>query len=83
MFDTINTTVYTVSPKIFGGIIWGISLEPLPTIFTQYGPLKGGNSMGTTPDDGNGMGKLTSRCTDSSSLHVKIDIQVPKLNIVF
>ena len=60
MFDTINTTVYSVSPQISGGIIWSIALEPLPTVFTQYGPLKAGNSMGTTPEDGNSIGKLMS-----------------------
>lgn len=40
-----------------GGVFWGFAFEPLPTQVTKFGPLKGGNSLGTTPADGNGVGK--------------------------
>ena len=39
------------------GIVWSVAFEPLPTIMTRYGDLKGGNSLGTSPRDGNAVGK--------------------------
>ena len=32
---------------------WGFVFEPLLTIYTQYGAKSGGNSLGTSPKDGN------------------------------
>ncbi|MCJ1476431.1 hypothetical protein MMC13_005097 [Lambiella insularis] len=57
IFDSLNATVSTFN--IPNGILWSVAFEPLPTIFTQYGDLRGENSLGTSPRDGN--------ATDSAS----------------
>ena len=48
--DAFNETISTTT--IPGLILWTFALEPLPTIITQYGDKKGGNSLGTSPKDG-------------------------------
>lgn len=53
---------------------WGFVFEPLPTIYTQFGEKNGGNSLGTTPKDGNAMILLLSlgwNDTDSDVLVMK------------
>jgi hypothetical protein len=68
-FDSLNGTLYNFN--IPNNIIWSISLEPLPTLITSYGSKNGGNSLGTSPADGNSMGKnvtiqtLTPRLTST------------------
>jgi hypothetical protein len=37
-------------------VFWDIAFEPLPTIMTQYGDKNGGNSLGTSPEQGNAFG---------------------------
>lgn len=52
MFDEVlNATLYDFN--IPENITWSIAFEPFPTVLTQYGDLKGGNSLGTEPKDGN------------------------------
>ncbi|MCJ1355858.1 MAG: hypothetical protein MMC33_005850 [Icmadophila ericetorum] len=65
IFETLNATIYNFD--IPEGILWSIAFEPLPTIVTQYGPLKGGNSLGLSPADGNGIIMLLSALWPSSS----------------
>lgn len=55
IFDCLNETLYDFN--IGEGIFWDIAFEPLPTAITQYGDLKGGNSLGTSPKDGNAFSK--------------------------
>ena len=50
-----------------GILNWGWASEPLPTIFTQYGAKNGGNSLGTSPADGNAMVLLLSPTWNASS----------------
>ncbi|OCL04578.1 FAD binding domain protein [Glonium stellatum] len=51
IFDSLNTTIYNFI--IPGGISWSVAFEPLPTVITQHGDQNGGNSLGTSPKDGN------------------------------
>jgi hypothetical protein len=60
-FNSLNGTLYNFN--IPNNIIWSISLEPLPTLITSYGNKNGGNSLGTTPSDGNSMGENFSTRT--------------------
>lgn len=60
ILDISNETIYSTYPRVPGGILWSLAFEPLPTQVTKFGPLKGGNSLGTTPGDGNGIGKYQS-----------------------
>ena len=53
-----NETLYSINSQISSGTFWSLAFEPLPTQITKFGPLKGGNSLGTTPADGNGVGKF-------------------------
>jgi hypothetical protein len=39
---------------------WSFAFEPLPTIYTRFGRKNGGNSLGTSPRDGNAMILLLS-----------------------
>ncbi|MCJ1240213.1 hypothetical protein MMC14_008213 [Varicellaria rhodocarpa] len=64
-FDIINTTIYNFDPP--GGIFWNIAFEPLPAIATQYGDQKGGNSLGTSPKDGNAIIMLLSALYPTST----------------
>ena len=50
-----NETLYSNPTQIPGGIIWSLAFEPLPTQLTKLSQSKGGNSLGTTPADGNGV----------------------------
>ena len=43
--------------QIPAGILWSLAFEPLPTVTVQHGDLKGGNSLGTSPKDGNAISK--------------------------
>lgn len=50
---SLNRTMSTTTiPSL---ILWTFVLEPLPTLITQYGDKKGGNSLGTSPKAGNGV----------------------------
>ena len=55
IFDCLNETLYGFN--IGNGVFWSIAFEPLPTVITQWGDLKGGNMLGTSPKDGNAFGK--------------------------
>jgi hypothetical protein len=55
IFDTLNATIYPFD--LPSGIIWSVAFEPLPTLVTQFGDKKGGNSLGTEPKDGNAFSK--------------------------
>ncbi|XTI88157.1 FAD binding domain protein [Cenococcum geophilum] len=50
-FDSLNTTIYNLT--IPNGITWSIAFEPLTTVITQHGDQNGGNSPGTSPNNGN------------------------------
>lgn len=57
IFDHLNSTLYHLElPGSWA--FWSIAFEPLPTLITSYGAKKGGNSLGTSPKDGNGFSKL-------------------------
>lgn len=56
IFDICNTTLYDFNSP--GGVVWSIAFEPLPTTVTKYGGFKSGNSLGTSPKDGNAVSKL-------------------------
>ena len=57
ILDVSNETIYSINSKVPSGVLWSLTFEPLPTKITKIGALKGGNSLGTTPADGNGVGK--------------------------
>jgi hypothetical protein len=57
IFDRLNESLWDFN--VDGGIFWSVAFEPLPTVITKYGDLKGGNSLGTEPKDGNAFGKQT------------------------
>lgn len=57
IFDIANRTIYELFPDSVNDLSWGFTFEPLPTIITLHGNPKGGNSLGTTPEDGNNIGK--------------------------
>jgi hypothetical protein len=46
---------------------WSFTFEPLPTVYTKYGKKNGGNSLGTTPQDGNAMILLLSPAWNNTS----------------
>lgn len=56
IFDSLNESLYDFN--VDSEIFWSIAFEPLPTLITQYGHLKGGNSLGTEPKDGNAFGEF-------------------------
>lgn len=62
-----NETFYSTDSQVPGGVLWSLAFEPLPTQVTKFGPSKGGNSLGTTPADGNGVILLLSAFWPSSS----------------
>ncbi|MCJ1396412.1 hypothetical protein MMC18_009302 [Xylographa bjoerkii] len=51
IFNSFNATMYDFN--IPNGILWSVAFEPLPTVIVQHSDSKGGNSLGTTPKDGN------------------------------
>jgi hypothetical protein len=58
---------------------WGFAFEPLPTIYTRFGENNGGNSLGTSPKDGNAMILLLSpgwNDTNSDALVMKMARQL-------
>lgn len=57
IFDISNETFYSSNTQVPGGVLWSFAFEPLPTQVTKFGQSKGGNSLGTTPADGNGVGE--------------------------
>ena len=57
ILDISNETIYSNHTQVPGGILWSFAFEPLPTQVTKFGQSKGGNSLGTTPADGNGIGE--------------------------
>lgn len=61
IFDGLNNTIPNF--ELPGSwVLWDIAFEPLPTIITQYGDRNGGNSLGTSPEDGNAFGKSFLLC---------------------
>jgi len=50
MLDILNATAKTISPP--GGVIWSVAFEPFPAIISSYAAAKGGDSLGTSPNDG-------------------------------
>ncbi|KAG0648322.1 FAD-dependent monooxygenase [Hyphodiscus hymeniophilus] len=67
MFDSLNETLYDFN--IEGGIFWSIAFEPLPTAITKWGALKGGNSLGTSPKDGNAFVVLVAALWSNATLN--------------
>ncbi|MCJ1454568.1 hypothetical protein MMC28_004921 [Mycoblastus sanguinarius] len=67
IFDITNETIYSTFLSIPGGVFLGLGFEPLPTAITKFGSIKGGNSLGTTPGDGNGIVLLLSAFWTSTS----------------
>ncbi|MCJ1324768.1 hypothetical protein MMC10_001430 [Thelotrema lepadinum] len=65
MFDVMNETLYNFN--VPEGVTWSIAFEPLPTAITKYGKEKGGNSLGTSPADGNAFIVLISPLWPSSA----------------
>ncbi|MCJ1317048.1 hypothetical protein MMC15_002369 [Xylographa vitiligo] len=69
IFDSLNATMYDF--QIPAGILWSLAFEPLPTVTVQHGDLKGGNSLGTSPKDGNAIILLLAGIwTDSASNNI-------------
>ncbi|RFU26415.1 hypothetical protein B7463_g9924, partial [Scytalidium lignicola] len=64
IFDILNNTIYPF--QIPENITWSIAFEPLPTVITKFGPEKGGNSLGTSPSDGNAFVVLLSALWQST-----------------
>jgi hypothetical protein len=46
-----NASVQQV--KDVAGLIWALSLQPIPTVITAFSSVTGGNSLGLDPTDGN------------------------------
>ncbi|CAD6587001.1 MAG: hypothetical protein ASARMPREDX12_002569 [Alectoria sarmentosa] len=67
ILDISNETIYSTYSQVPDGLLWSLAFEPLPTLVTKYGPVKGGNSLGTTPTDGNGVVLLLSAFWASTS----------------
>ena len=59
ILDISNETLHSNHTQVPGGVLWSFAFEPLPTQVTKFGPSKGGNSLGTTPADGNGVSEYT------------------------
>jgi len=71
VFDIANATLYDFQPA--GGVLWSITFEPLPSIITKYGDLKGGNSLGTSPKDGNAIILLVSALSTNAASNSAIE----------
>lgn len=56
--NQLNESMQVVNP-LPGLINYAMSLEPLPTTITKWGPLSGGNALGVDPSDGD----LIRKCT--------------------
>lgn len=67
ILDISNETFYSTYSQVPDGVLWSLAFEPLPTLVTKFGPIKGGNSLGTTPADGNGVVLLLSAFWASTS----------------
>jgi len=72
IFNTANETINELFPESVNDLSWGFTFEPLPTAITQYGELKGGNSLGTTPEDGNSISKNFPGPLSSSPVKKKL-----------
>ena len=66
IFDTLNETLHDFN--VGEGVFWSIAFEPLPTAITKWGDLKGGNSLGTSPKDGNAFGESNACSNFQTSL---------------
>ena len=55
MFGMMNGTLFDFN--VPGGVVWSIAFEPLLTATTKHGNENGGNSLGTSPMDGNAFSK--------------------------
>lgn len=53
-------TILNSTEPIPGLSSWAFAFEPLPTVYTRFGAKNGGNSLGTSPEDGNMMILLLS-----------------------
>lgn len=73
IFEINNSTVHEVKPLITGVFKWTVVFQPLPAVWLQYGAKNGGNSLGTTSDTGNAIGKsfmlFNQRCDSFSNIY--------------
>ncbi|KAL1848797.1 2-isopropylmalate synthase (Alpha-isopropylmalate synthase) (Alpha-IPM synthetase) [Paecilomyces lecythidis] len=53
IFDINNATVHELRPRIEGLFEWTLVFEALPSIWLEHSEKSGGNSLGTSPEDGN------------------------------
>ncbi|KFZ11828.1 hypothetical protein V501_04569 [Pseudogymnoascus sp. VKM F-4519 (FW-2642)] len=51
LFNQANTSLQPVADV--EGLVWSLSLQPLPTQITKWGDIKGGNSLGLHESSGN------------------------------
>ncbi|KUJ13466.1 FAD-binding domain-containing protein [Mollisia scopiformis] len=78
IFDNLNSTLYDFeTPGSWA--FWSIAFEPLPTVFTQYGDKNGGNSLGTSPKDGNAFIMLISALWPNSTFDASVEETAEKL----
>jgi hypothetical protein len=56
LYNQANTSLQPVADV--EGLVWSLSLQPLPTQITKWGDLKGGNSLGLHESSGNLVRKL-------------------------
>lgn len=56
IFKTLNASLYDFNPA--GGVTWNFAFEPLPSVMLSYANATGGNVLGLSPEDGNGVSKL-------------------------
>ncbi|KAF2119054.1 hypothetical protein BDV96DRAFT_487952 [Lophiotrema nucula] len=75
--DTFNETMSTTN--IPGLVLWTFAFEPLPTIITQYFLQKGGNSLGTTPADGNSVVLLITALWNSTASDALVEQTAGKM----
>jgi hypothetical protein len=72
-------SIFNATSPIPGLLSWGFAFEPLPTIYTQYGAKNGGNSLGTSPKDGNAMVLLLSPAWNNTASDVLVMKTAKKL----
>ncbi|QIW95277.1 hypothetical protein AMS68_000795 [Peltaster fructicola] len=79
-FDIYNQTLFDFQPA--GTMLWSISFEPLPSVFTERGA--GQNVLGTSGSDGDGMivllSALWTSSAESSAIQAKADDVLGQMN---
>jgi hypothetical protein len=70
-FNILNETLFSFN--VPGGVTWSISFEPFPTIISTFAASKGGNSLGTSPSDGNAYIVLISALWPNSSSNAAVE----------